>query len=101
MGEEITGGESMTREEYVKWLEQQTCEDAVSREAVLNALGGPSKVADDNFDKMRERIRIINIINKLPSVNPQPMTGHWIYCYTNGFGRKIYKCFTTASGRGK
>lgn len=22
----------------------------------------------------------------------EPKTGHWIYCYTNGFGRKICKC---------
>jgi len=38
---------------------------------------------------------VVNVkdIQKLSSVNPQePKTGHWIFCYTNGFGRKICKC---------
>jgi len=50
--------------------------DLISRQAAIDALGGnepvgdPSKMDDDDVVKMWERIRIINIINKLPSTQP-------------------------------
>ena len=34
-------------------------------------VGDPSKMDDDDVVKMWERIRIINIINKLPSAEPE------------------------------
>jgi len=52
--------------------------DLISRQAAIDALGGnepvgdPSKMDDDDVVKMWERIRIINIINKLPSAQPEP-----------------------------
>ena len=30
--------------------------------------------------------------DNLISVQKEPKTGQWIYCYTNGFGRQILKC---------
>lgn len=51
--------------------------DLISRQGAIDALGGnepvgdPSKMDDDDVVKMWERIRIINIINKLPSVQPE------------------------------
>jgi hypothetical protein len=51
--------------------------DCVSRQAAIDAVGGnepvgdPSKMDDDDVVKMWERIRIINIINKLPSAQPE------------------------------
>jgi len=51
--------------------------DLISRQAAIDALGGnepvgdPSKMDDDDVVKMWERIRIINIINKLPSAQPE------------------------------
>jgi len=62
-------------------------DDLISRQAAIDALGGnepvgdPSKMDDDDVVKMWERIRIINIINKLPSTQPtvEPRAkGHWI-----------------------
>ena len=52
-------------------------EDLISRQAAIDALGGnepvgdPSEMDDDDVVKMLERIRIINIINKLPSAQPE------------------------------
>jgi len=52
-------------------------DDLISRQAAIDALGGnepvgdPSKMDDDDVVKMWERIRIINIINKLPSAQPE------------------------------
>lgn len=56
---------------------EDTTSDCVSRQAAIDAIGGnepvgdPSKMDDDDVVKMWERIRIINIINKLPSVQPE------------------------------
>jgi len=53
-------------------------DDLISRQAAIEALGGnepvgdPSKMDDDDVVKMWERIRIINIIIKLPSAQPEP-----------------------------
>ena len=58
-------------------------DDVISRQTAIDALGGnepvgdPSKMDDDDVVKMWERIRIINIINKLPSAQPEQ---RWIPC---------------------
>ena len=67
----------MTREEYVKWLEQQTCEDAVSREAAIDAAINGADDWDGGYNPTREEY-IKKAINALPSVNPQQRVGHWI-----------------------
>ena len=51
-------------------LEQQTCEDAVSREAVLDIFA-------NNADAVRPYSKTWEEVKDLPSVNPQPKTG-WI-----------------------
>ena len=73
--------------------------DLISRQAAIDALGGnepvgdPSKMDDDDVVKMWERIRIINIINKLPSTQPtiEPRKGKWIYNKERGTA-KIWTC---------
>lgn len=71
----------------IKALEQEPCEDAVSRQAVL--------------DKMKERDEELSSIcprdiRELPSVTPQPKTGHWIVGkYTEDdirYNDRSYKC---------
>ena len=54
----------------IKVLEQQTCEDAVSREAVLDIFA-------NNADAVRPYSKTWEEVKDLPSVNPQPKTG-WI-----------------------
>lgn len=54
----------------IKALEQQTCEDAVSREAVLGLFA-------QNADATRPYNKTWEEVKALPSVNPQ-RTGHWI-----------------------
>ena len=59
--------------------------DYISRQAAIDALSGnepvgdPSKWDDDDVVKMWERIRIINIINKLPSAQPEQRYTDGIY----------------------
>ena len=51
----------------IKALEQEPCDDVVSRQAVLDIVNNPLN------------IRLDEIIKKLPSVRPQePKTGSWI-----------------------
>lgn len=59
-------GEKMR--EAIKALEQQTCEDAISREDTLMALTGELTESTDELIH-----RFIRRIKNLPSVNPQPI----------------------------
>ena len=78
----------MTREEYVKWLEQQTCEDAVSRKVVLDNIDAKLWEYCTYLSKynggigQRHASALANIIreaiSELPSVQIELKTGHWI-----------------------
>ena len=59
-------------EVIIKALEQQPCEDAISREDALMALTGEwTELTDEMIH------HFIKHIKKLPPVNPQPKIGHW------------------------
>ena len=53
-----------------KWLEQQPCEDAISRQAVMDVLG-------DSINDDKDYHRAVVLLNNLPSVTPKEKTG-WI-----------------------
>ncbi len=61
-------------------LEQEPCEDAISRQAVLEVLKDKWNMFSDANDAMQESI---DTIEALSNVSPQPKTGHWIYDNTN------------------
>ena len=52
----------------IKSLEQEPCEDAISRQTVLDMM--QLKMSDKELYKA---------VYDLPSVTPKPKTGHWIY----------------------
>lgn len=52
--------------------ELKPCDDAISRQAVLDCFTATKLKKFDFILHAREEIK------KLPSVNPQPKTGHWI-----------------------
>ncbi len=58
-----------------KALEQDPCEDAISRKAVINTIFNNS---DNNGDVVLST-DLMDRIKHLPSVTPQPKTGHWMY----------------------
>ena len=82
-----------SRDDFIKLCkeEQEPCEDAISRQAVLEVIDAKawefcdyliSKNRNDEqkpvshfADNLRECVR-----EELPSVKPQPKTGHWIRC---------------------
>jgi len=63
--------------EAIKALEQEPCEDVISRQAVIDSLH--NKFADGfDSDRWWNSMSVLYAINKVPSVTPQPKTGHWI-----------------------
>ena len=80
-------------DEIIKALEQKPCEDAISRQAAKKAL-------EDRFMELQKRHSedryetnfCLNTILELPSVNPQPKTGHWIEVAKYSDGRHEIEC---------
>lgn len=69
---------SVMCKDILEYLEQEPCEDAISRQAVLDCLTATGLKKYDFILNARNKIK------SLPSVNPQ--TGHWIK-----YG-KLYQC---------
>lgn len=66
----------------IKVLEQEPCEDAISRQATIDAFGLSEKTRKfggdhSGYDTMM-LYEIQDTIESMPSVNPQTKTGHWI-----------------------
>lgn len=59
--------------DYKRLLEQQPCEDAISRQAVEDAIYDYSRSCDVNY------AQIMEYIDKLPPVKQEPKTGHREY----------------------
>lgn len=60
--------------EEVRTARDKPCEDAIRREDAINAVSEALEhVLVENEDVARK------MMNKLPSVNSQPKTGHWVY----------------------
>ena len=63
----------------IKALEQEPCEDAISRQAAKRALEDRfMELQKRHDDKRYETNYCLNTILELPSVNPQEKTGHWV-----------------------
>lgn len=61
-------------DEAIKALEQEPCEDAISREAVLE-----KAVYTETEEGWSGRTVDVKDIEALPPVTPKEKTGHWIY----------------------
>ena len=75
-GEEPSGKVYEEHKLILELLEQEPCDNVVSRQAVLDAL-------DKRFDSVpmeqtKEILLLRKDLRELPLVNPQPKTGHWI-----------------------
>lgn len=64
-------------EDASKRFRQEPCKDAISRKIITAFLSG--LISNDT-----ERKKALQYVNELPSVAPQPKTGHWIYKYLKG-----------------
>jgi DNA-directed RNA polymerase subunit RPC12/RpoP len=62
-------------EEETERLEQEPCDECVSREAVEDAI---AEYGDGVYGERLGYSVACEILSKVPSVTPQPKTGHWI-----------------------
>ena len=60
----------------IKALEQEPCEDAISRQAAINAAIEAADEWDGGGNRNREEI-IAKALEQLPSVTPMPKMGKW------------------------
>ena len=61
----------------VKALEQEPCDDAISRQAAINVAVDAVDDWDGGCNKTREEY-IRKALETIPPVTPKPRTGHWI-----------------------
>lgn len=64
--------------EIVKALRSQPCEDAISRQAVLDGLASIAKAKAKSDAQKSLMGRVMFFTEHLPSVTPQPKTGYWV-----------------------
>lgn len=86
-----------------KVLEQEPCEDTISRKSIkeklqehhdffVNAYGGFSNLPLNDKSRVDEITNCIAMVVNEPPVNPQPKTGHWIL--NDNQGVKAAGCLT-------
>ena len=62
--------------DYKRLLEQEPCENAISRQSVLDATVKKNSIWNSITNSKGENLE--EIISQLPPVTPQQKTGHWI-----------------------
>ena len=78
--------------EILEALEQELCEDCISRQAVNTLVDELARAISDErccISRGRSTATIMQDILDLPPVTPQPKTGHWI---DDEFGSKCSCC---------
>ena len=60
-----------------EWLEQESCEDTISRQAVKDLFCRICMESNLCY-RSKETCEDLKLFDKLPSVKPQERTGHWI-----------------------
>ena len=63
----------------IKALEQEPCGDCISRQAVINAIKNYASMLWEKYYEQFPESTILEMIQELPSVTPQPKVGRWIY----------------------
>ena len=75
---------------FEKMVSQDPCEDAISRQAVLDAIKDYATMLWKMYNEPFNERAIMDIVQDLPSVTPKPKTGHWEE-YGNSWEDK-FKC---------
>lgn len=82
---EVEHERNMRLEEKIKALEQEPCEDAISRQAVLDAIAA-NCIWENEYNLTSSRIK--KAVEGLSPVTPQPKTGQWVLldeCSNSGY----------------
>lgn len=81
-----------------KALEQQPCEDTISRKALLEEIENGIKAGNyeegyEEYPHINDMDDIIECIKYADSVQPKPKTGHWIYDGDQIICNRCFKAF--------
>ena len=79
------------KEMAIKALEQEPCDDAISRKEVLKILPA------FGFNGINDYLDAKNEIEKFPHVTPQPKIGHWNSWFTEIKGNNTFNCMECGS----
>lgn len=74
----LNGEDLIALDMVIEAVEQEPCEDCVSRKAILNELHELRKNTPISDTKDFACNHMLTFTEKLPSVQPKPKTGHWI-----------------------
>ena len=77
-----------------EWLEQEPCEDTISRQAVKDLFCRICMESNLCY-RSKETCEDLKLFDKLPPVKPQEKTGHWNLFYTTEHGMRedsYFKC---------
>lgn len=89
----------------IKALEQEQCEDCISRQTLYEWLDGWKEKNKYYHSYTKNEIipicEVIDIIQSLPPVSPQPKTGRWIYGIDEDTGEKDLYAWTCSECEGK
>ena len=91
VGYQTTLREMSFYELAIKALEQQPCDDCISRQAVLDGLASIAKVKARSDAQKSLMGRIMFFVEQLPPVTPKEKTGRWIQGEIDG---QIVRAFT-------
>ena len=75
--------------DILDYLQQEPCDDCISRQAVLDGLASIAKVKARSDAQKSLMGRIMFFVEQLPSVTPKEKTGKWI---DDEFGSKCSCC---------
>jgi len=64
----------------IEALEQESCEDAISREDTLKAMIEQLGIRNEDY-LLPAEATLYKVVKNMPPVTPQPKTGHWVSLY--------------------
>ena len=63
---------------YKEALKSEPCEDAISRQAAIDAIRKIHPVDTEYDCTLYDKLDVMYVLKELPPDNPQPKTGHWM-----------------------
>ena len=76
----LTSEDNELIESAIEALEQQPCEDCISRQVAIDAILKIHPVDTEYDCTLYDKVDVMYVLKSLPPVNPQePKTGHWMW----------------------
>ena len=77
--------------DYKRLLEQEPCEDAISRQEAIDSIIKIHPVDTEYDCTLYDKVDVMYVLKDLPPVTPKPETGHWTL-HNEGYFDESYVC---------